>query len=73
MKEICKILHDKNFSNVWGRIERMLGGNLPFAAPFQSYSNLDFMYENHLVTYTETIQEEQEKGVLINQFYAPTI
>ena len=51
----------------------MLGGNLPVAAPFQSYSKLDYMYEIYLDTYTETIQEEQEKRGLINHFYAPTI
>ena len=51
----------------------MLGGNLPVAAPFQSCSKLDYMYEIHLVTYTETIQEEQKKRGLMNLFLAPTI
>ena len=44
------------------RTERMLGGNLPVSAPLQSYSKLDYMFEIHLVSYTEIIQEEQEKG-----------
>ena len=39
----------------------MLGDNLPVSAPLQSYSKLDYMFEIHLVTYTENIQEEQEK------------
>ena len=34
----------------------MLRGNLPVSSPLQSYSKLDYMFEIHLVTYTETIQ-----------------
>ena len=50
------------------RTERMLGGNLPVSAPLQSYSKLDYMFEMHLVSYTETNQEEQEKRGLIKRY-----
>ena len=50
----------------------MLGGNLPGAALFQN-SKLYYLYEIHLFTYTETIQEEQKKKGLMKQFYATTI
>ena len=41
--------------------EQMLGGNLPVLAPLQNYSKLNYVFEIHLVTYTETIPEKQEK------------
>ena len=46
----------------------MLGGSLPVSAPLQSYSKLDDLFEIPFVTYTETNQEEQEKGVLKANF-----
>ena len=39
----------------------MLGGNLPVAAPIQSYSKINYLYEINLATYTLTIQEEYKK------------